>query len=543
MFGKTLARALLAAVVVALVAIAWALTTAVSYGQGPDVGDKIQRYTQGAQEYTESREKIVQEHKKDLESGRSLFGADERWEKAMETTKSAWTSSAPTPPTPARTGPLRGKHGTPSRTPAHRPSTATTANPNGLMGPGEVATRRPKSGIMPPPKPLPAQTTEPQPERDVLLGTLAGKSPLDFKIDDWGCTDCTFQAINKVSKTECIGRFTGIAGRAESEVMLLRGFDMAKVTDGARFVLQYPVVIRTTYNYTTVADDKKTVLVLERDDAKINEIIEADRTEKDRKAAEKREDADERAKAKHDREDTIEEAKWHTWTDATGTHHIEAKFQSMAAGNVKLIKRDGSALTLPLEKLSDEDQEWIRNRPTISKRLKDKGTITAVTAPTVTAPAVTAPIVGKWVWPGGDIAEFKQDGTAKWLTDGGMGTWICLDQKTRKYLVSWRNGSVDSMVMSSDGNTCACINARDRKPFTVTRSPKLRSCKLLYRGSPVPGTAYITHLAFNNCVCCPRSSRNPGLIILYAVPGTRQPTVDTDRSNPKEMPCLPNRTR
>ncbi len=94
----------------------------------------------------------------------------------------------------------------------------------------------------------------------------------------------------------------------------------------------------------------------------------------------------------------------------------------------------------------------------LSKWLKDKGMV--------------SPMVGKWVWPAGDIAEFQHDGTAKWLTDGGTGIWTCLDEKTRTYQVSWGNGSIDSMVLSSDVDTLDCINARDRKPFTVTRSPK-----------------------------------------------------------------------
>jgi len=65
--------------------------------------------------------------------------------------------------------------------------------------------------------------------------------------------------------------------------------------------------------------------------------------------------------AKKERKAATEAAKWHTWTDLKG-RTIEAKFTGMMAGNVKLTKRDGTVLTLPLEKLSDEDQEWIKNR-------------------------------------------------------------------------------------------------------------------------------------------------------------------------------------
>jgi hypothetical protein len=56
------------------------------------------------------------------------------------------------------------------------------------------------------------------------------------------------------------------------------------------------------------------------------------------------------------------EPDYRTWTDSTGTHKTEAKFGGMAFGKVKLIKRNGSTVQVPLEKLSDEDREWIAKR-------------------------------------------------------------------------------------------------------------------------------------------------------------------------------------
>ncbi len=46
-----------------------------------------------------------------------------------------------------------------------------------------------------------------------------------------------------------------------------------------------------------------------------------------------------------------------TWTDSTGQFKIEARFSSLQNGNVTLEKADGSKKTLPLDKLSDEDQD------------------------------------------------------------------------------------------------------------------------------------------------------------------------------------------
>ena len=69
------------------------------------------------------------------------------------------------------------------------------------------------------------------------------------------------------------------------------------------------------------------------------------------------------AEAKKERQAEIEEAKWRTWTDASGKHKTEAKYSGMVSGKVMLIKRDGSKVQMPLEKLSEEDREWITNRP------------------------------------------------------------------------------------------------------------------------------------------------------------------------------------
>ena len=53
---------------------------------------------------------------------------------------------------------------------------------------------------------------------------------------------------------------------------------------------------------------------------------------------------------------------YRTWTDSSGTHKTDAKFSGIIAGEVKLIKRDGTAIMVPLDDLSEEDKEWINNR-------------------------------------------------------------------------------------------------------------------------------------------------------------------------------------
>lgn len=50
------------------------------------------------------------------------------------------------------------------------------------------------------------------------------------------------------------------------------------------------------------------------------------------------------------------------WTDASGRFAVEAEFQGMAFGKVKLKKADGVIVEVPYDSLSITDQEWIRRR-------------------------------------------------------------------------------------------------------------------------------------------------------------------------------------
>ena len=55
-------------------------------------------------------------------------------------------------------------------------------------------------------------------------------------------------------------------------------------------------------------------------------------------------------------------AKPRQWTDATGSHHLTGTFRGMANEVVRLQREDGTVISIPLEKLSDDDQDYIRNR-------------------------------------------------------------------------------------------------------------------------------------------------------------------------------------
>jgi hypothetical protein len=74
--------------------------------------------------------------------------------------------------------------------------------------------------------------------------------------------------------------------------------------------------------------------------------------------------AEEQAALKEKRElaAKAQERKARTWTDASGKFQVTAKFRGMVNKIVKLEREDGSVISLPLEKLSDDDQECIRLR-------------------------------------------------------------------------------------------------------------------------------------------------------------------------------------
>lgn len=53
-------------------------------------------------------------------------------------------------------------------------------------------------------------------------------------------------------------------------------------------------------------------------------------------------------------------AQMRTWTDATGKHKVEAKFEKMDGAVVVLLKENGRNARLPLEKLSETDRDFVK---------------------------------------------------------------------------------------------------------------------------------------------------------------------------------------
>jgi hypothetical protein len=50
---------------------------------------------------------------------------------------------------------------------------------------------------------------------------------------------------------------------------------------------------------------------------------------------------------------------YRNWTDNTGSFRVEAQFLGLADGKVKLRRKDGRELAVPLERLSEADKQEV----------------------------------------------------------------------------------------------------------------------------------------------------------------------------------------
>lgn len=54
--------------------------------------------------------------------------------------------------------------------------------------------------------------------------------------------------------------------------------------------------------------------------------------------------------------------KFRIFVDSTGQHKTEAQFVKLVDGKVTLLKKDGESTTLPLDRLSDADQAFVKQQ-------------------------------------------------------------------------------------------------------------------------------------------------------------------------------------
>jgi hypothetical protein len=169
----------------------------------------------------------------------------------------------------------------------------------------------------------------------------------------------------------------------------LKGFSTKGVVDDDKVTIPWVVNVTGTKKYTTGAGTTSTVLLIEphqetdkerqareaaaqEERQAQDEAAQKERHTKEEAARKERQAKDEAAQKRQrekqadlDRKAAAEEARWRVWTDASGTHTIEAHFRYMIGDQVKLLKRDGTEISVPLKNLSEEDRGWIKNRKKI----------------------------------------------------------------------------------------------------------------------------------------------------------------------------------
>jgi hypothetical protein len=59
-------------------------------------------------------------------------------------------------------------------------------------------------------------------------------------------------------------------------------------------------------------------------------------------------------------------AEFRIWQDVSGKFRTEAQFISLQGSKVQLKKRDGTVILVPMEKLSNADQEYARGQSLLS---------------------------------------------------------------------------------------------------------------------------------------------------------------------------------
>lgn len=181
--------------------------------------------------------------------------------------------------------------------------------------------------------------------------------PEELELSSRALTRRENQAVTlTVSRPDALSAFRGYAEMNSFEDLVGGMMDTTYLPDYisprfADFLMDETKVVRL---YRALSTRRKSNEVAAEWRRKMDEKL----MKKSAKSAEEKQKAEQRQK----REEEEEASRWRTWTDSTGKHTVEARFTGVALGKVILTRRDGKNIRLPLEKLSQPDQEWINAR-------------------------------------------------------------------------------------------------------------------------------------------------------------------------------------
>jgi hypothetical protein len=118
---------------------------------------------------------------------------------------------------------------------------------------------------------------------DEYDGMLRVNIPERWEVGDWGrMYHDWLEVLTVVDDSDVlmdVVHDNGLLGKTYLTI-LLRGIDTSKMTTGKKFKCNDPVVITGTYSYTTVSGAKKTVLLVERNQEKVEKLVKANKGKK-----------------------------------------------------------------------------------------------------------------------------------------------------------------------------------------------------------------------------------------------------------------------
>jgi hypothetical protein len=95
------------------------------------------------------------------------------------------------------------------------------------------------------------------------------------------------------------------------------------------------------------------------------------------------------------------------------------------------------------------------------------GWFAKIVAPAPALTPETSPC-GSWLWPGSGVKVINADGTIG--PDHNQGFWHWLDRAARKLEIDWKEGWIDKLTISEDGQAMNCINNLGDE-YSVRRLP------------------------------------------------------------------------
>jgi hypothetical protein len=189
-----------------------------------------------------------------------------------------------------------------------------------------------------------------------------------------------------------------------------------------------------------------------------------------------------------------------TWTDSSGKHTVEAEFVDLKDGKVRIKKESGEIITVPVEKLSEPDQEFVeRHRmPSDEKALANDGQRKPTDSHSSGEPKVIERLLTQvkdvlFLQPGKSSGNALSDeALALWKTKADMRTKPLVEEIQHRHiealvvsdLVRLIEEEAASKSMTQEDRKRVCFQAANALRLLASTSPEaMKALKQLQRHS------------------------------------------------------------